>query len=111
MIGAADAVQAEFQGREIEFTAFRDLDTLHTYIDGHDPINRIEPDLLRTKLQEGKVRVYCGLDVHSANEIAYIDEWNWRLEVDVEPGENPTPGPGGNSEPRPRRTPAATAAS
>jgi hypothetical protein len=95
VVGAADAVQRAYQDKEFEFTSFRDVESLRSYIVGHNDRTAVDKDWLLEKLQAGKVRVYCGLDVHSASESAYIDEWNWRLEIDVEPGENPDPGPGG----------------
>ena len=55
----------------------------------------MDKDWLLEKLEAGKVRVYCGLDIISASDSAYIDEWRWRAEIEVEPGENPNPGPGG----------------
>jgi hypothetical protein len=91
-IGAADPVQAAYQGKEFEFTSCRDPEALRAYINGHDPIYRVEPDFLRAKILAGDVRAYCALDVHSANESAYVDEWNWRFEVDIGPDEHPTGG-------------------
>jgi hypothetical protein len=94
-IGAADAVQAAYQGREFAFSSIRDADALRWYIVTHNNWTSVDKDWLLEKIQAGGVRAFCGLDVHSADESVYIDEWNWRFEIDLEPGENPNPGPGG----------------
>jgi hypothetical protein len=91
-IGAADDVQAAYQGKEFEFTSFRDPEALRWYICQHDPVYKVKPDFLLEKILAGDVRAYCELDVHSANESEYIDEWNWRFEVRIGPDEHPTGG-------------------
>jgi len=88
-IAAADDVQAAYQGKEFVFTEFRDPEALRAYINAHDPVFKVRPDFLREKILAGKVRAICGLDVHAAKESAYIDEWNWRFEIEVDPGEHP----------------------
>ena len=94
VVGAADAVQAAHQGQEFEFTRFRDPDAVRWYIVGHDS-GDFDKDWLLEKLEQGKVRLYCTLDIVSASDSAYIGEWRWRAEIELEAGENPNPGPGG----------------
>ena len=94
VVGAADAVRAAHQGQEFEFTRFRDPDAVRWYIVGHDSGN-FDKDWLLEKLEQGRVRLYCTLDIISASDSASIGEWRWRAEIELEPGENPNPGPGG----------------
>jgi hypothetical protein len=97
--GAADEVQARFHGRELRFWSIKDPVAVYQYIEAHKRFTGppIDETWFVAKAAAGNVVLYCGLDVRSSGESAYIDEWNWRVEIDMEPGELPSdPGPDPN---------------
>ena len=90
---AGDAVQAAFHDRTYEFSSFKSAEALRDYIMDHNLWTAVGAEWLLTKIKAGDVRAFCTLDVHSAEGSAHIDEWNWRYEIAMEPGEDPNPGP------------------